>query len=261
MKKHYDENIAKEIAKQIADALHYLHGKRVIHRDLKLENVMKRHLQENKRPQVVLIDFGFAVAWYPGCIMHTHCGSPEFAVSILLSLFADGSYKWLCFQAPEIFEDDRRYGASVDIWSFGVVMYSMMVGRLPFQGKNNKETMTLVLGGFNDHHLTNLKMRGISIFGRRMVARCLEVNSKQRITIKQIIENSWFFNVEQIGQTNTSPKSFKDEVLQKMSEEYLPSQSTLAIESAIKVCTFHHWWSHKSTFFSIFLFRNVHMEE
>ena len=80
-KKRYNEKIAKEIAKQIADALQYLHGKRVIHRDLKLENVMKRHLPENKRPEVVLIDFGFAVAWYPGCIMHTHCGSPEFAVN------------------------------------------------------------------------------------------------------------------------------------------------------------------------------------
>ena len=256
-KKRYNEKIAKEIAKQIADALQYLHGKRIIHRDLKLENVMKRHLPENKRPEVVLIDFGFAIAWYPGCIMHTHCGSPEFAVNNpffsskchkkfgkfcwhssermgwefrtslqyddFLSGFEDFAWKafqpnhpsrifFFSFQAPEIFEDDRWYGASVDIWSFGVMMYSMMVGRLPFQGKNTNETMRLVCRGFTDHHLTNLKLRGISIFGRRMVARCLEVDSKQRITIKQIMENSWFFDVEHVAKP-ANDKCFKAECL------------------------------------------------
>ena len=143
------------------------------------------------------------------------------------------------FQAPEIFEDDRWYGASVDIWSFGVMMYSMMVGRLPFQGKNTNETMRLVCRGFTDHHLTNLKLRGISIFGRRMVARCLEVDSKQRITIKQIMENSWFFDVEHVAKP-ANDKCFKAECL-KITEKGLIFQNLRAaklIGSPIQQLTF-----------------------
>ena len=70
VKKRYTEEHAKLISKQVAEALYYLHGKRVIHRDLKLENVM---INPNEN-HVVLIDFGFATAWYPGCLMSTHCG-------------------------------------------------------------------------------------------------------------------------------------------------------------------------------------------
>ena len=112
-------------------------------------------------------------------------------------------------------------------------MYAMMIGKLPFQGKDANETMALVCNGYTDSHIMTLKMAGISVFGRRMIARCLEVSSKLRMNIQQIIENPWFFDVA-AGDQNVGLTCSKAQVLQKMHEEYFPRQSTRVIESAIQ---------------------------
>lgn len=85
---------AKSIAGQLIGALAYLHQNGVIHRDLKLENVMIGGFR------VVVVDFGLATKWRPGDEMLEHPGSLDFA-------------------APEIFNADPFYGPSVDVWSFG----------------------------------------------------------------------------------------------------------------------------------------------
>ena len=92
------EKKAKPLVRQIAGSLQYLHEKRVIHRDLKLENI----LLDGER--VVLVDFGLSGNWYLGKIMKTHCGSAEYA-------------------APELFRKYEHYGPKIDVWSFGVIIY------------------------------------------------------------------------------------------------------------------------------------------
>lgn len=127
-KRKLPENNAKDIASQMIGAIAYMHGKRIIHRDLKLENVMINELKK-----ITLIDLGLSTLWKPCQVMNTFCGSPEYA-------------------APELFRRNRFYGPGCDIWSFGVILYVLVIGRFPFMEQPERST------GLS---LANIVLRGL----------------------------------------------------------------------------------------------------
>lgn len=89
----------------------YIHAKKIVHRDLKLENLL---LDRNRN--VIISDFGFANRFEHRAddLMQTSCGSP-------------------CYAAPELVISEGMYvGSAVDIWSCGVILYAMLAGYLPF---------------------------------------------------------------------------------------------------------------------------------
>ena len=88
-------------------------------RDLKLENVMV----ENGTGRVVLIDFGLSNFWVPGSALCTHCGSAEYA-------------------APEVFDQDFPLCPKIDVWSFGVILFALLIGRLPFVAEDNGKKLS-----------------------------------------------------------------------------------------------------------------------
>lgn len=108
---------AKPILLQLLAAMEYLHNNHVIHRDLKLGNLF---LQPG--PTVKLGDFGLATMVYgEGDRKRTICGTPNYI-------------------APEIIAGgERGHSYEVDIWSFGVIMYTVLVGQPPFQRQEVKE--------------------------------------------------------------------------------------------------------------------------
>ena len=100
-------------------AISYLHSKGIVHRDLKLDNVMVDGLEtgDPNKIRVKLIDFGMS--------KFTHHGDSK----INLTTYAGT----LDFMAPEILEG-LDYDLTCDIWSMGVVLYMMMTGNMPFSG-------------------------------------------------------------------------------------------------------------------------------
>jgi serine/threonine protein kinase len=102
---------------QIVTGVSYLHDQGIIHRDLKLENIL---LDKNRN--IKIIDFGFSnvVALNPQGLLSTSCGSP-------------------CYAAPELVTKDSYVGELVDIWSCGVILYAMLCGTLPFEDDPNNE--------------------------------------------------------------------------------------------------------------------------
>ncbi|GJE89092.1 Pkinase-domain-containing protein [Phanerochaete sordida] len=96
---------------QLISGVWYIHQKKIVHRDLKLENLL---LDRNRN--VIITDFGFANRFEHRSddLMQTSCGSP-------------------CYAAPELVISDGLYvGSAVDIWSCGVILYAMLAGYLPF---------------------------------------------------------------------------------------------------------------------------------
>ncbi|XWV25431.1 putative SNF1-related protein kinase catalytic subunit alpha KIN11-like [Tupanvirus deep ocean] len=119
-----NENIpikrCKKIFCQLLSAVEYCHGNMVAHRDIKLENIM---ISDIKNCIVKLIDFGFATKLNLHSMHKKKCGSPEYA-------------------APELMYSDKYNPFKSDIWSLGVVLFSLVTGSFPFPSPNTKRPFT-----------------------------------------------------------------------------------------------------------------------
>jgi len=106
------ERVARKFARQIGSALEYCHKNSVVHRDLKIENILISHTGNIK-----IIDFGLSNLYNPGSSLFTFCGS-------------------LYFAAPELLLAKMYTGPEVDVWSLGVVLYVLVCGKVPFDDES-----------------------------------------------------------------------------------------------------------------------------
>ncbi len=110
-----NEYESRRIYEQILKAIQYCHSRNIYHRDIKLENII---ICDNQ--VVKIIDFGFATFSPKNKLMNFFCGTPS-------------------YMAPEICFKRDYLGPGVDIWSSGILLYALICGHFPFQGKNEKE--------------------------------------------------------------------------------------------------------------------------
>jgi len=158
-KRRLSESECKQVLKQIASAIHYLHVKDVAHRDLKLENILFV-----KDAGVKLIDFGFAVKSKEK--QRTFCGTPT-------------------YMAPEIIKRLPYNGSDVDIWAVGIMTYRMLTGTYPFMANNDKELYKKIIhGGFDTNYITSHQAKDL-------ISRMLRVNPEERIKAQEIVAHEW----------------------------------------------------------------------
>ncbi|XP_076640385.1 serine/threonine-protein kinase SIK3 isoform X2 [Colletes latitarsis] len=152
---------ARRIFRQIVLAVRYLHQQRVVHRDLKAENLLL-----DADNNIKLADFGFSNEYTPGVPLSTWCGSPPYA-------------------APEIFEGKQYDGPRADVWSLGVVLYILVCGALPFDGPTMQLLRSVVISG---------KFRipfFMSAECEKLIRHMLVVEPERRLSISQILAHSW----------------------------------------------------------------------
>lgn len=152
---------ARKFCRGIASALEYCHSNNIVHRDLKIENIMI-----NTQGEIKIIDFGLSNLFDRENLLKTYCGS-------------------LYFAAPELLSAKPYVGPEVDIWSFGVVIYVLVCGKVPFDDKSVNKLHEKIKRGEVEYpsHLSN---ECISILQRMLV-----VNPSIRGTIKEIINHPW----------------------------------------------------------------------
>ena len=160
------EPVAKFIFKQIVLALKYIHQNNIVHRDIKLDNILI-DLDNN----IKICDFGVSKIISKNDIMLEQCGTPAYI-------------------APEILLNKGYEGFSVDVWSAGVVLYAMLSGTVPFKGVNLKELHTSIISG------NYQPINDISNEASHLLKNILEIDPKKRITTENILNHPWLIDVD-----------------------------------------------------------------
>jgi len=130
------------IVSDLLSALAHMHSRGIAHRDVKLDNIFLRHVPRAGEcfmsNEYVLGDFGFSRSLSRSGLLHSYCGSPVYMAPEVIG--ANGART----QAEATAMGERAYSTKCDVWSVGVVMYSLLTGEYPFAGRCAADTLRIV---------------------------------------------------------------------------------------------------------------------
>jgi calcium-dependent protein kinase len=193
IKDKYNENQLAVLFYQMLSGIAYLHAHNIVHRDLKLENILISEIEVDKRTNdryfwIKIIDFGTAKFFDKNKKEKSVVGS---------------SY----YIAPEVLK--KSYNEKCDTWSIGVILYMLIVGRAPFDGADDEEIISNIKKGkYNSNHK---KLVESSNEVQDLVKKLLLVDSKKRLSAIDALKHPWFkkFNAKCIY-SNISEKKIKN---------------------------------------------------
>ena len=180
--KTFSEEIIQYLMKQIIEALKYLHGKHIMHRDLKLDNILVNFKDENDKSvlnmygaEVKIIDFGFAAHVDKKQDLHKSVlGSPMYMDPKLLKKYTRTSNI-----------DITGYDESIDIWSLGNIFYEMLTGKLAFDTNDIKILEQKIDTGFYSLPTTSYK----EVVG--LLIGMFQYDSEKRLTAEELSKHDF----------------------------------------------------------------------
>ncbi|GAA5974004.1 hypothetical protein JCM11641_008207 [Rhodosporidiobolus odoratus] len=155
------ERSARKFARQIGSALEYCHANSIVHRDLKIENILI-----SKTGNIKIIDFGLSNLYSPVSHLTTFCGS-------------------LYFAAPELLNAKPYTGPEVDVWSFGIVLYVLVCGKVPFDDQSMPALHAKIKRGQVEYP------NWLSAECKHLLSRMLVTVPSQRATLTEVLAHPW----------------------------------------------------------------------
>lgn len=173
--KHFSENVAADIMRQLFSAVNFCHEHGVIHRDLKPENILIETQQEKNKDffHIKIIDFGTCEILQRNKMLKEQIGTSFYI-------------------APEVLKNS--YNEKCDLWSCGVILYILLCGAPPFYGTCEDEIFRKIITcKFSFKHSV---WKEISPEAKDLITKLLDLNPKSRLSAKEALEHKWFTMTE-----------------------------------------------------------------
>jgi serine/threonine protein kinase len=212
----FTEEITQHIMRQLVSAIQYLHNKRILHRDLKLDNILLNfNTEEDKnnfnllKAQVKIIDFGFARYLENDSLAQSVLGSP---INMDPQILA----KMRKIDNNQSFGYDQK----ADIWSLGTICYEMLIGAPPFDATSYEELVSKIQKG--DYKIpNNLKLSKEAI---SFINGMLQHNPQKRLNIDQLANHNFLMK---------NVKDFKELDLKRAGEKVDKDNLTINTKESI----------------------------
>jgi len=150
-----DESLCKFIFRQLIKGMAYMHSKGYAHRDLKLDNI----LMDPSTKQIKIIDFGFSLKASKDDRLNVYCGTPH-------------------YMDPDLVRKVPYNGPAADVWACGIILYIILVGKLPFFGEFEADLFRKIQSG----KFTAIPAETGSQSVRHMFKQIFEVDAARRVT-------------------------------------------------------------------------------
>lgn len=195
--KKFKEAKASQIIQKLATALQFLHKKGIAHRDLKPENILC--MDEENPENIKLCDFDLCSKVQPGLTtprLSSPVGSPEYLAPEVVDVFLNDDIYDLMDE-----DSDLTYDKRCDLWSLGVIAYTLVTGRLPFRGFCGQDC------GWNDRNeecsecqndlYENIKIGYlefpdfVSPSAKDLISKLLQIDPNHRMEAEDILQHPW----------------------------------------------------------------------
>ena len=198
----FPEGIVQYLMRQIVDAIKYLHSKRIIHRDIKLDNILVHFENEYDKMNlnmlkatIKIIDFGISKYLDPSGVRHSISGSVDNMDPIILK----SCYEKVCLKISKLLS----YNEKADIYSMGTVCYEMLVGHRVFQNNNNFDLLERLVEEGNYHVPKYLSKESISFLNGMLQYDCARRQSAEVLSnhpfLTKNVKDFKSMNYTQIG--------------------------------------------------------------
>ena len=157
------ESRVRPILMQVFSAVAFAHEHQIVHRDIKLENVVFKDFSQTS---VLLIDWGLSTNFSSSSLLHEDCGSLHYA-------------------SPELLASQPYVGPEIDSWALGVLMYTLLVGNFPYPGSTPLDKLQSMTS--KPYITTSLCPTSVAL-----IAKLLDVSVSTRITPAEALADDWF---------------------------------------------------------------------
>ena len=239
IEKRFSETQIAVMFRQILSGLAYLHSKNIIHRDLKLENILIQDIEKSKETNedlyvLKIIDFGTAKIFDKNKKERIIVGS---------------SY----YIAPEVL--NKKYNKECDMWSAGVILYMFIVGHAPFDGKTDKEIMEKIKKGIYKKNEDRWIYSSNEV--KDLINKLLIYQPEKRLTALEALKHPWF----KVTNSNMLYNNISKEEVLKCIQNLLSYKINSKFEELVLAYIIHNLPRPKEAKISIKLFKLANKNE